>query len=68
MEENYNCFDVQQTLKFETLKKSIKQNTTISISPDAKEKINAGAGLIQVWTGFVYKGPAIVKNICRSIS
>ena len=35
---------------------------------DAKEKINAGAALVQVWTGFVYEGPAIVKNICRSIS
>jgi len=30
---------------------------------DAKEKINAGASLIQVWTGFIYEGPAIVKNI-----
>ncbi len=34
---------------------------------DAKEKINAGASLVQVWTGFVYEGPAIVKNICNSI-
>ncbi|MFZ9695983.1 MAG: quinone-dependent dihydroorotate dehydrogenase [Chitinophagaceae bacterium] len=31
---------------------------------DAKEKINAGAQLVQVWTGFVYEGPGIVKNIC----
>ena len=30
---------------------------------DAEEKINAGASLIQVWTGFVYEGPSIVKNI-----
>jgi dihydroorotate dehydrogenase len=30
---------------------------------DAAEKIAAGACLIQVWTGFVYEGPAIVKNI-----
>jgi dihydroorotate dehydrogenase len=30
---------------------------------DAKEKLNAGASLIQVWTGFVYEGPAIVKKI-----
>ncbi len=34
---------------------------------DAKEKINAGASLVQVWTGFVYEGPAIVKNICKEI-
>lgn len=32
---------------------------------DAKEKIDAGASLVQVWTGFIYEGPAIVKNICR---
>ncbi len=31
---------------------------------DAKEKFDAGASLVQVWTGFVYQGPAIVKNIC----
>lgn len=35
---------------------------------DAKEKINAGAALVQVWTGFIYKGPAIVKNICKALS
>jgi dihydroorotate dehydrogenase len=32
---------------------------------DAWEKLNAGAALVQVWTGFVYEGPAIVKNICK---
>ncbi|MDB5199584.1 MAG: quinone-dependent dihydroorotate dehydrogenase [Chitinophagaceae bacterium] len=35
---------------------------------DAKEKINAGASLVQVWTGFIYEGPAIVKNICKALS
>ena len=30
---------------------------------DAVEKINAGASLIQVWTGFVYEGPSIAKKI-----
>lgn len=30
---------------------------------DAAEKINAGASLVQVWTGFIYEGPSIVKNI-----
>jgi len=34
---------------------------------DAKEKLNAGASLVQVWTGFIYEGPAIVKNICRCL-
>ena len=34
---------------------------------DAKEKIITGAALLQVWTGFIYEGPAIVKNICRHL-
>ncbi len=34
---------------------------------DAKEKIEAGASLVQVWTGFIYEGPGIVKNICKEI-
>lgn len=34
---------------------------------DAIEKINAGASLVQVWTGFVYEGPAIAKNICKQL-
>ena len=32
---------------------------------DAKEKLQAGASLLQVWTGFVYEGPSIVKQICK---
>lgn len=34
---------------------------------DAKEKLDAGASLVQVWTGFIYEGPGIVKKICRDI-
>ncbi len=30
---------------------------------DAVEKINAGADLIQIYTGFVYEGPGFVKEI-----
>ncbi|MBC7936041.1 MAG: quinone-dependent dihydroorotate dehydrogenase [Rhizobacter sp.] len=40
----------------------------IFTAADAKEKINAGASLVQVWTGFIYEGPAIVKNICRELT
>lgn len=35
---------------------------------DAAEKLKAGASLVQVWTGFVYEGPAIVKNICSYLA
>ncbi len=34
---------------------------------DAKEKFDAGASLVQVWTGFIYEGPTIVNNICKSL-
>jgi dihydroorotate dehydrogenase len=35
---------------------------------DAKEKLDAGASLLQVWTGFIYEGPGIVKHICKSLT
>jgi dihydroorotate dehydrogenase len=35
---------------------------------NALEKINAGAILLQVWTGFIYEGPGIAKNICRGLT
>ena len=35
---------------------------------DAKEKMEAGASLLQVWTGFIYEGPGIVKKICKSLN
>lgn len=39
----------------------------IFTAADAKEKIEAGAVLVQVWTGFIYEGPGIVKRICKSL-
>lgn len=35
---------------------------------DALEKINAGAELVQVYTGFIYEGPSLVKRICKKLS
>jgi dihydroorotate dehydrogenase len=32
---------------------------------DAREKLDAGAGLVQIWTGFIYEGPFLVKRILR---
>ncbi len=34
---------------------------------DAKDKINAGASLVQLYTGFIYEGPELVKRICKSL-
>jgi dihydroorotate dehydrogenase len=34
---------------------------------DALAKCNAGANLLQVWTGFIYNGPGIVKKLCATM-
>lgn len=34
---------------------------------DAIEKLNAGASLIQLYTGFIYEGPSLIKNINKAI-
>ncbi len=39
----------------------------INSAEDAIEKLKAGADLIQIWTGFVYEGPALVKKINKAI-
>ncbi|MEP6726280.1 MAG: quinone-dependent dihydroorotate dehydrogenase [Bacteroidota bacterium] len=39
----------------------------IFTADDAKEKLHAGAALVQVWTGFIYEGPSIVKRICKAL-
>ncbi len=39
----------------------------ICTAEDAKEKIAAGASLVQVWTGFIYEGPGITKRICKNL-
>lgn len=34
---------------------------------DALEKLNAGASLIQIYTGFIYEGPGLIKRINKAI-
>lgn len=34
---------------------------------DAIQKLNAGADLVQIFTGFIYEGPSIVKKINKAI-
>ena len=33
----------------------------------ALEKFDAGAALVQVYTGYIYQGPALVGDICRAL-
>ena len=39
----------------------------IHSAKDAKEKLDAGADLIQVFTGFIYEGPELVKRINKGL-
>ncbi|HSH71616.1 MAG TPA: quinone-dependent dihydroorotate dehydrogenase [Methylophilaceae bacterium] len=36
-------------------------------SADAVEKIAAGASLVQVYSGLIYRGPALVRDICKVV-
>ena len=39
----------------------------IFTADDAFEKLEAGASLVQVYTGFIYEGPSIAKKICKGL-
>jgi|TARA_B100000767_G_scaffold83605_1_gene80514 dihydroorotate dehydrogenase len=39
----------------------------INSASDAIEKIKAGADLLQIYSGFIYEGPSLVKNINKSL-
>lgn len=39
----------------------------IHSAEDAKEKMEAGASLVQLYTGFIYEGPALIKRICKAL-
>ena len=39
----------------------------IHSASDALDKINAGADLVQIYTGFIYEGPRLIKKINKEI-
>lgn len=39
----------------------------IMTEDDAVAMLDAGADLIQVYTGFIYNGPTFVKRICKRL-
>ena len=39
----------------------------IHSAEDALEKLDAGASLVQIYTGFIYEGPSLVKRINKAI-
>ncbi|GAA4377836.1 quinone-dependent dihydroorotate dehydrogenase [Hymenobacter koreensis] len=34
---------------------------------DVQEKLDAGAALVQLYTGFIYEGPGVVQRMCREL-
>lgn len=48
--------------------KSIIAVGGIETAQDAQGKLDAGADLVQVYTGFIYEGPMMIKRILRTIS
>ena len=39
----------------------------IHTAEDALEKLDAGASLVQLYTGFIYEGPGLIKKINQAI-
>jgi dihydroorotate dehydrogenase len=39
----------------------------VSNAEDVKEKLDAGAALVQLYTGLIYEGPGLVKKILRGL-
>ena len=63
-----------RTRSLETLCR-IKRNCSLPVisvggimsKDDAKERFDAGAELVQIYTGFVYRGPRLVREIAREL-
>jgi len=39
----------------------------IMSADDALEKFDAGAALVQLYTGYIYEGPGLIRSICRAL-
>lgn len=39
----------------------------IASGQDAAQKIAAGASLVQVYSGLIYQGPSLIKDICKAL-
>ncbi len=40
----------------------------IMSADDAQQKINAGASLVQIYTGFIYKGPQLIADCAKKLA
>jgi dihydroorotate dehydrogenase len=55
--------------------RAIKARSTIAViasggitdADSAREKLQAGADLLQVYTGYIYRGPGLLREIVRAL-
>ena len=62
--------DKYSALDYRNTKGKIKSNEPLVITPvwdygasDYLEKIDAGADLVQIYTGFIFEGPKLIRDI-----
>lgn len=64
--------EVIRTIKAEASKLNLDTNIIgvggIMTVQDALDKLNAGSDLIQLYSGFIYKGPALIADINRALA
>ena len=64
----------RSTEVLEKLVRELKDNVPVIASggvmssQDAQAKIDAGASLVQLFTGFVYKGPGLIRDVAQQLS
>lgn len=59
--------DVLRHLRAGT-KRPIIASGGISEGVDGSDRIDSGATLVQIYTGFVYRGPQLIREICNAIA
>ena len=63
----------QSTIVIQQLSKSLQGSLPIIgvggilSGADAVEKIAAGASLVQIYSGLIYQGPKLVRDICKTL-
>ncbi|NWF62911.1 MAG: quinone-dependent dihydroorotate dehydrogenase [Chloroflexi bacterium] len=58
---------LRQTIKLTNGKIPVVSVGGVMDAEDAKRRLEVGAALVQVYTGLIYRGPALVKEIVKSL-
>jgi dihydroorotate dehydrogenase len=58
---------LRQTLKFVNGEIPVVSAGGIMNPEDAKRRLEMGAALVQVYTGLIYRGPGLARDIVRAL-